>query len=102
MLTGLSFFKRGWILKELVSHNVFSQVSPAGSIPSGIPSLAGIAPTGPQWVQLKTYHPGRQPGPPYRGTRFDRTTVEFIRSAHPTCTVNLRGFYLHRGMTRLV
>ncbi|CAB1107018.1 unnamed protein product [Ectocarpus sp. CCAP 1310/34] len=44
-----------------------------GSLPHGNdPPAAGITQTGPVWVQLKTY--STQPGPPYRGVRFNRMT----------------------------
>ncbi|CAN0425001.1 unnamed protein product, partial [Ectocarpus sp. 12 AP-2014] len=45
-----------------------------GSLPPGNddPPAAGVTQMGPAWVQLKTY--SAQPGPPYRGVRFNRVT----------------------------
>lgn len=40
----------------------------------GVQSLSGVPSAGASWVKLKTY-PARQPGQPFRGTRFNRTRV---------------------------
>ncbi|CAM9289793.1 unnamed protein product, partial [Scytosiphon promiscuus] len=63
---------------QVQNHHAYRQASPTGPIPTGVPSLGSVPSTGPQWIQLKTYNAGRQLGPPYRGTRFDRATNTWL------------------------